>query len=503
MSLDVTSASSPLWQLADLDATLAALDQLDDEARAADYRVDGPAWVHDTLDEHLWSKQREIMDSVRDHRKTAVKACHGPGKSRVASRIVAWWMQTHPPGEARVVSTAPSWPQVEGILWSEINDAAEKAAALGHGFMGRVLGTQWKLGNRLMAFGRKPADHNVHGFQGIHAKYLLVIIDEACGVVPAFWLAALALATGRHCRMLFLGNPDDPSSKFAEMCEDPEVNVITISAFDTPNFTGEEVPQELSEVLVDQVYVDDVIREYGIESPVYTSKVLGEFPQDSDDGVIRHSALQKCRLETETPRAAEELLPVELGVDFGAGGDTTVIRERRGSVVGRTWRSGSRDAMHVVGLVVQAIRESGATAVKCDVIGIGHGMVGRLRELGEQGVHSAHIIGVNVAESSREPKKYLRQRSEIWWMGRQLAEERLMDLSGLEERDRNRLITQLVAPHYKLDSAGRIQVETKDETKKRINRSPDDADALLLAFWQPAGGQSTALDWLKAAKRAA
>ena len=495
--------TSALWQASDLAAMHAALDQLDAAARADDYRTDGPAWVRDTLDEHLWSKQVEIMDSVRDNRFTAVKACHGPGKSRVASRIAAWWMETHPPGSAKVISTAPTFPQVEAILWSEINDAAEKAAARDKPFRGRVLGTQWKINNRLMAFGRKPADHNQHGFQGHHAEFVLVILDEACGIVPQFWTAAKALTTGRSCRILALGNPDDPASKFAEYCADDTWNVITISAFSTPNFTDEDVPDELRRVLVDQVYVDDTLREFGEDSPIYTSKVLGEFPQDSDDGVIRLSALRKCVLETETPRTADELLPVELGVDFGAGGDTTVIYARRGPVVTRMWRTGSRDAMHVVGLVLQAIRETGATSVKCDVIGIGHGMVGRLRELGENGSHNARVVGVNVAEASREPTKYLRQRSEIWWMGRQLAEERRMDLSVLGERDRDRLISQLVAPHYKLDSSGRIQVESKDDTKERINRSPDDADALLLAFWQPAGGAAQAIDWLRAAKRTA
>lgn len=499
MSLDAPLQLSQ----ADLAAFGAAFDQLEAEDTAEQHRYDGPAWVRDRLDEFLWSTQREIMDSVRDNRFTAVKACHGPGKSRVASRIAAWWMETHPPGEARVVSTAPTFPQVEAILWSEINNAAMRASSLGNPFNGRVLSTEWKVGNQLLAFGRKPSDHNPHAFQGIHAKYVLVIIDEACGVVQNFWTAALALSTGRHCRILALGNPDDPSSKFAEVCQDSQWNTITISAFSTPNFTGEPVPIELADVLVDQVYVDDMAREYGEESPTYISKVLGEFPIDSDDGVIRLSALRQCSLATETPRTDAELSPVELGVDFGAGGDTTVIRERRGMVVGRTWRTGSKDAMHVVGLVLQAIRETGATAVKADVIGIGHGMVGRLRELGDNGAHDAKIIGVNVSETSSDPTRWMRQRSEIWWMGRQLAEDRRWDLSGLEERDRERLISQLVAPHYKLDSSGRVVVETKDDTKERIHRSPDDADALLLAFFNPPGSASSALDWIKAARRAA
>lgn len=479
-------------------------DSLDRDIQDEQWRGDGPAWVTDRLGEELWSKQREIMRSVRDHRKTAVKACHGPGKSRVASRIVAWWMETNPPGSVKVVSTAPTFPQVEAILWSEINDAAAKAKARDQPFHGRVLATQWKIGNQLLAFGRKPADHNVHGFQGIHApRGVLVVIDEACGVAPQFWTAAQALMSNDDCRVLALGNPDDPASKFAEMCDDDEWNVITISAFDTPNFTGEPVSPEVARALVGHRYVEEIAREYGEESPTYISKVLGQFPQDSDDGVIRLSSLRACCLEQETPRTDAELLPVELGVDFGAGGDTTVIRERRGMVAGRTWRTGSKDSQHIVGLVVQAIRESGATRVKCDVIGIGFGLVGQLRELGRNGVHRAEVIGVNVSETSSDPTRWLRQRSEIWWMGRQLAEDRRIDLSGLEERDRERVISQLVAPHYTLDSSGRIVVETKDDTKARIKRSPDDADALLLAFYVPPGNAASALDWLKAARRAA
>ncbi|MGL5908956.1 MAG: hypothetical protein ACRCZP_03075, partial [Phycicoccus sp.] len=307
-----------------------------------------------------------------------------------------------------------------------------------------------------------------------------------------------------HCRILALGNPDDPGSEFARVCESDRWNTITISAFDTPNFTGEDVPQDLREVLVDHEYVQDMADEYGVESPTYISKVLGDFPLDSDDGVVRLSALRACALPQDTPRTDAELLPVELGVDFGAGGDETVIRERRGMMVGREWRSRSADAMHVVGLVLQAIRDTGATAVKCDVIGIGHGIVGRLRELGETGAHRATVVGVNVAEASSDPTRWLRVRSEMWWeIGRRLSEDRRWDLSGLDERDRERIVSQLCAPHYRLDSSGRIVVESKDETRKRLGRSPDNADALLLAFWVPPGSANTALDWLKQAGRAA
>jgi hypothetical protein len=219
-----------------LDAFTLLADQLEDDeeqqARASDYAADPALWAREKLGEHLWSKQVEIAESVRDNRLTAVQSCHGTGKSFVSSRLTAWWLDIHPPGEARVVTTAPTGDQVKAILWSEINGAFSKATARGNPFIGRINETEWKLGKRLIAFGRKPSDYNPHAFQGIHAKYVLVLIDEACGVNKQFWTAAQAIATGEHCRILAVGNPDDPGSYFARACSNGRWNTIRISAFD-------------------------------------------------------------------------------------------------------------------------------------------------------------------------------------------------------------------------------------------------------------------------------
>ena len=186
-----------------------AADLLDEraekEAVSGQHASDPWAWARDRLGVHLWSKQVEIAESVRDHRQTAVKSCHGVGKSFLAAQLVAWWLDIHPPGEARVVTTAPTGDQVKAILWSEINGAFAKAEARGTPFLGRINETDWKLGKRLIAFGRKPSDYNPHAFQGIHAKYVLVILDEACGINQQFWTAAKAIATGEHChnRVMF------------------------------------------------------------------------------------------------------------------------------------------------------------------------------------------------------------------------------------------------------------------------------------------------------------
>jgi len=253
------------------------------------YLHDPAGWVQARLGEFLWSKQRAIAESVRDHRRTAVKSCHDVGKSWTASRIAAWFLSVHPPGEAIVVSTAPTYKQVHAILWEEIRAAAKKAAARGNPLPGRVLQSdEWKLDDgTLIGIGRKPADTDEHGFQGIHRRYVLAIIDEGCGVPAQLYTAVEAITTNADCRILVLGNPDDPSTEFAEVCKPGSGwNVIRISAFDSPNFTDEPVPDALRPLLIDPDWVQDKKRRWGVESPRYTSKVLGEFPDIGEDVLI-------------------------------------------------------------------------------------------------------------------------------------------------------------------------------------------------------------------------
>ena len=177
---------------------------------------------------------------------------------------------------------------------------------------------------------------------------------------------------------------------------------------------------------------------------------------------------------------------IRLAPDVGAGGDYTSIRERTGRRVGRVGRDHSKDTMTVVGMVVRAIHETGASCVKVDEIGIGLGVKDRLEELRSQGIHSARIVGVNGGSASLDPTMFPKLRDQIWWdLGRELSREQIWDFSALDEDDRDNLFGQLVAPNWKPDSSGRVKVEPKAETRKRLGRSPDDADAVLLAFYVP------------------
>jgi hypothetical protein len=244
---------SRLEQLRELHRRKAELEVQAAQRRARLYRLDPVSWVQNRLREFVWSKQREIMTSLLDHRRVAVKSCHGVGKSHIASRVAAWWLDVHEPGEAFVVTSAPTYAQVRAVLWRYIRRLHKKA-----GLPGRVNQTEWHIDDELVAFGRKPADHDEAAFQGIHARRVLVILDEACGIPEALWIAADSLTTNPGCVILAIGNPDDPTAHFATVC-DPNSgwHVIRISAFDSPNLTGEEVPDDLAELLISEAWVDE------------------------------------------------------------------------------------------------------------------------------------------------------------------------------------------------------------------------------------------------------
>ncbi len=282
------------------------------------------------------------------------------------------------------------------------------------------------------------------------------------------------------------GLPDhrhNPASHFRRVClPGSSWHKLSISAFDSPNLTGEDVPQDMAAALVGRDWVEEKAREWGEDNPVYRSKVLGEFSEDGPNQVVRGSDIAKCRTAWEHRPPADRFLPVELGVDVGGGGDETVIRERRGFWAGKEWRAHTDRPELIAPLVLQAIRESGATTVKVDSIGIGFGVIGELRNAAGRGEHTAHIIGVNVAEAASQPGKYMNLRAELWWeLGRGLSESGGWDLSAMDNADTT--VAQLLEPRWDVDPKGRVRVEPKDEIRKRLGRSPDNADALLLAFY--------------------
>lgn len=410
----------------------------------------------------------------------AVHSCHEVGKSWIAAATAAWWLDTHPVGEARVVTTAPTQAQVEAILWNEINGFHQRAD-LG----GRLNLTEWYFGKFLAGLGRKPSEHSPAAFQGLHARYLLVILDEAYGIPKTLWDAASTLAANEHSRVLVIGNPDGPG-EFEEVCRQTSGwHVIHIGAKHSPNFTGETVSQSLKDMLIHPRWVEERAKKWGPTSALYQSKIEGVFPQGGDPfACIPYNWAVTCQL-TEFPPG--EL--VEVGVDVGAGGDRTVIRERRGLRAGRAHEFIDADPVRTAGEINLKLRDWRVAKAKVDSTGIGWALCGALRDASSRHnptgpcVHDAEIVAVNfgAGPSIGLEKKFRNKRAEIWWGGRERSRPGLesWDLSAVDDD----VIYELTVPRYEIiDSYGKIKIEAKKDVIKRLGQSPDHADALLLAF---------------------
>jgi hypothetical protein len=163
----------------------------------------------------------------------------------------------------------------------------------------------------------------------------------------------------------------------------------------------------------------------------------------------------------------------EIGVDVARYGSCeTVAVVRRGSVVIRLEAWQGQDLMATAGRVAALIREHAPVgAVKVDVIGLGAGVVDRLREQGFR-----QVTGINVAERALQPERYAARRDEIYFGLR----DRFRD-GEVAVRD-EKLAAQLAAMRYGYTSRGQLKVESKEEMRDRGLKSPDRADALALAF---------------------
>lgn len=172
--------------------------------------------------------------------------------------------------------------------------------------------------------------------------------------------------------------------------------------------------------------------------------------------------------------------PLVIGVDpADQGPDRTAIVFRRGRMVPRIHTYQGRSTMEVAGIVSQMIAESSPDAVFVDAVGIGAGVADRLRELGHK------VFPVHSGSKAQDHKTYANKRAEMWGRAKAWLED-----SPCRMPNNPPLITDLTAPGYRFDSAGRLLIEKKDDMRARGIRSPDIADALCLTFAEFIG-QST------------
>jgi phage terminase large subunit len=447
-----------------------------------------------------WEKQIEVLQSIRDNKETYVQSCNAAGKSYLAAGLVIWWLMTR---RGKVITTAPTWRQVKDILWSKIGAMCAASPTLGL----KPLQASLEIGPDWYAKGISTVQPEK--LQGYHGN-VLVIVDEASGVTnSAIWEALDGdLTDERHDRLLAIGNPNDPTGEFARRCKSAREfpikgvrNNIKISAFDTPNVrTGEHViPHLISRQWVQQKAID-----WGESSPMYIVRVLGEFPRVGGDSLFPLMWLDRAFeystasvIDPETGEYGPQEMPdlvtaaggmTAMGVDIGGGADHNAFAVRTGLKLLKVYGWPEDDTSEIVSdgtpSIYQWVDDHGVQLINIDALGIGQPIYNyaKKHKKGNSRYRSLRIRPFIASHAPAQERYFANMKAEAYWNWRKLLETNRLDMSQITGDMRDLIEKQANAIKYKTNAKGQIQIEEKRIMKAREGFSPDELEAVIMAF---------------------
>lgn len=460
------------------------------EEFSARYFTDPVAFVRDCL---LWKPgadgpsfyQEDVLRVLPIEKRVSVRGPHGLGKTALCSWVVLWFALTREAAgiDWKIPTTASAWRQLQRFLWPEITKWAKRLDWESIGFRGsfnersELLSLNLKLGHG-EAFAL--ASDNSVMIEGAHADSLLYLFDESKAIPPATWDSAEGAFSAGDCFWLSVSTPGEPVGRFYDIqkrragYEDWYVRHVTLA-------------ETIQSGRVSQDWADARGRQWGEESAVYANRVKGEFASSDEDGVIPLSWIELANerhaawIDAGRPGAL-----YRLGVDVGTTGDKTVFARRvTGNVIASLEYLPKPNpqvaTMEIAGKVKGVLNAHEKAVADIDVIGIGAGVVHRLVEqLGER-VRPFNATERSEMNDSSGELGFANKRAAAWWTFREMLDPASTFQIALPPDDI--LTGDLTAPKYRVQSGGRILIESKDDIKKRIGRSTDAADAVIQAFF--------------------
>lgn len=463
------------------------------------YYADNPVdFVRDIIRAEPDANQRAIMSSVAQNQMTTVRSGHGIGKTAVESWLIIWFLATRP--FPKVPCTAPTQHQLWDILWAEISKWLRSDPALARD----LIWTSEKVYMRgypeeWFAVARTASKPDA--LQGFHAEHILYVIDEASGVKDEVFEPILGAMSTKGARLLMCGNPTRITGFFYDSHHKsrPLYNAMHIDGRDSSR--------------VDQEFIDRIVDMFGEDSDVFRVRVAGDFPKALPDSFIPMEWAEKAS-EGDAP-TIERVLRVDIGTDVARYGDDSSVvctvldkRSQQGPEVYH-----HNDTMELSGRIVQTIKRNAreypwaAIKVKIDCDGLGVGVYDRLTELKpaielavnqererlfegadnedtppplDLEIVECHFGGEGGKVNDKDPINYANSTGLMWGSIREALKTGSLHLYYDDKQ-----ISQLSNRKYSVNSAGEIVLERKEEMKKRGLSSPDMADALGLALYDP------------------
>ena len=450
---------------------------------AAEYQHNPTAWV---LASFPWGTgelaahsgprqwQRDVMDHIGGmlaQGKSLSRACqvavasgHGVGKTSCVAWIILWAMSTHE--DTRGVVTANTDTQLRTKTmaelakwhrlclfrdWFEYSATSLVSKDSGHAKTWRIDAIPW-------------SPHNPEAFAGLHneGKRMILIFDEASAIDDQIWEVSEGALTDSNTELLWcaFGNPTRNTGRFRECFrrfrrrwERWNIDIRTVEGANMDR-------------------AKQLVEDYGEDSDVVKVRVRGEFPSQSSRQFISAEDVDAAFGRVIRPEQYE-FAPKIIGVDPAWTGDDSLVIGLRQGLVYRTLRSIPRndDDVQMAAIIAGEAHAHGASAVFVDA-GYGTGIVSAGKSMG----HQWHLVWF--AGKPMDPG-YANKRAEMWGAMKQWLKD-----GGCIEKDQE-LYDDLVGPETKPRLDGKVQLESKEEMKKRDLPSPNKADALALTFAFP------------------
>jgi hypothetical protein len=420
---------------------------------------DGPDKWQVEFMEAVAAKLRNDPDcNIRE----ATASGHGIGKTAATAWLVLWAMSTRP--HLSGVVTANTMSQLSTKTWREL--------ALWHK---RVINRHWfkwsatkfwhvKHPETWFTSAEPNTEHNSEAFAGRHAKYKLIIFDEASAIPDKIWEVTEGAMTDPRSIWCVFGNPTKNTGRFKDCFE-----------HDAARWGNRHIDSRTAK-MTNKEELDEWIKAYGIDSDFVRVRILGLFPRFGAMQFISTEAVDKAMLG-EVPYEAWCMVPIVLGVDVARyGDDLSAIAVRQGRKLHEIRRFRELNTMQLAAEVIACMKDYGGVAATfVDGVGVGAGVVDRLQMLGHA------VIEVNGGEKAFDEIRFYNSTAEMW--------DRMRDwLRGadLPAKD-SELRLQLIGREYYHDDKDRVRLERKRDLKKRGLASPDLADALAHTFAEELG----------------
>ena len=416
----------------------------------------------------MWDGQlamlRSIPIAIRDHKNIVVPSGHSLGKDFICGGLVPYFL--HAWGPCIVVTTAPTDRQVKAVMWGEIKTHYANAKIPLPGGTPMVNRIEIKPNWYAIGFTTKETGAMVGKFQGFHSPRVFVIASEAQAIHDQIYEQIEAILTGEIGMLIEIGNPLRASGRFARDIKDKESNiVIELSCLDTPNY--KEKKQIIPGVCSYQ-WVEKKRKAWGVDDPRWYGRVLGKVPLTSIDSVFSMDLVNKMVGRMTRSTAVRR----GLAVDVARFGDDETVHYggTNGVVEAEDIYTGLSTTTTAARAVMMNTRIRGGNFIAVDADGLGAGTVDALEDMNLPGID---IIEIHSAGKPEDPQ-YVNLKAEMTFIAKRRAEE-----GNASIPDDEVLKEELLEIKFFVNKKGLIQIESKDDIKDRLGRSPNRADAWI------------------------